>query len=104
MRNHPSLRLAGAAAVFSLTAGLMFASPATAFGLSDRQRDHIDTYFKCKLLLLTDLAGFEADPDCGGTPAVNLSSTTTKSGSPKQPRCEYVYAFAIQGEYEHCPK
>lgn len=96
MRNHDLLRLAGAAVL--ATAGLLsFSTSASAFvGLSDKQQAHIEEYIRCKTLLLTDLAAFEAEqPPCGGTPNVGIKSIAGMGNGggerrrPEKPDCEY---------------
>lgn len=81
MRN----RLIGAigAASFALTTILATSTGASAFsGLSAKQKAHIDEYFMCKTLLLTDVAAFNATEPCGGTPSGNTASMAdTKSGA-----------------------
>lgn len=93
MRKRDLLQLAGACA-FGLLAAVSYSSGASAFaGLSDKQKAHIDEYIQCKILLWTDLAAFEADPACGGTPNVDLKSMASGSGSGivhyEPPTCEY---------------
>lgn len=96
MRNRHLLRLAGAA-VLATASLLSLSTSASAFvGLSDKQKAHIDEYFHCKMLLLTDLAAFEAEqPPCGGTPNVDLKSIAgTGNGDgerrkPEKPNCDY---------------
>lgn len=102
MRKRDLLQLAGACA-FGLLASLSYSSSASAFaGLSDKQKAHIDEYIHCKILLWTDLAAFEADPACGGTPNVDLKSMASVigSGDPKRPTCEYpTYSLLTESEY-----
>lgn len=96
MRNRHLLRLAGAA-VLATASLLSISTSASAFvGLSDKQKAHIDEYFHCKMLLLTDLAAFEAEqPPCGGTPNADLKSiaATGNGGSDhrkrEEPNCDY---------------
>jgi hypothetical protein len=92
MRNPVVLRLAGAAA-FALMAGSVMSTPAAAFGLSDRQADHIAEFVKCKTYLLTgDLRSFAADPNCGKSPvSYSLQSLGTVSGSPDKKRDDHCY-------------
>lgn len=82
MRNRSLLRLVGAAVLASATL-LSLSTSASAFsGLSDKQKAHIDEYIHCKILLLTDLAAFEAEqPPCGGTPIVGINSIMGSGGS-----------------------
>jgi hypothetical protein len=81
MRN----RLIGAigAASFALTTILATSTGASAFsGLSAKQKAHIDEYFMCKTLLLTDVAAFNATEPCGGTPSGDTASMSgAKSGT-----------------------
>lgn len=109
MRNTVVLRLAGAAA-FALMAGSVMSTPAAAFGLSDRQADHIAEFVKCKTYLLTgDLRSFAADPNCGKSPvSYSLQSLGTVSGSPKKkhhddcyepPREDYFTTLIFDGGY-----
>jgi hypothetical protein len=109
MRNRDLLRLAGAAVLASASL-LSFSTSASAFsGLSDKQKAHIEEYIHCKILLLTDLAAFEAEqPPCGGNPNVGIHSIIGSPGSGAPDRCEYengtdslVYE---NGDYEYCPK
>lgn len=104
MRNRDLLRLAGACA-FGLIASLSYSSSASAFvGLSDKQKAHIDEYIHCKILLLTDIPAFEADPACGGTPNIDLKSLGSVQGSGggryEPPTCEYpTYSLTSESEY-----
>jgi hypothetical protein len=103
MRKPNLLRLAGACA-FGLLAAVSYSSSASAFaGLSDRQKAHIDEYFHCKFLLLTDLAAFEADPACGGTVVEAHSIFPTGSGDPQvryePPVCEYPTMSLLTESY-----
>lgn len=105
MRKRDLLQLAGACA-FGLLASLSYSSSASAFaGLSDKQKAHMDEYIHCKILLLTDLAAFEADPACGGLPNVDLKSMASVigSGGKKRPTCEYpTYSLLAESEYPYC--
>lgn len=65
MRTRVPLRFASACA-FGLLATIAYSSSASAFGLSEKQTAHIERNIHCNILLLTDLAAFRADPDCGG--------------------------------------
>ncbi len=98
MRNTVVLRLAGAAA-FALMAGSVMSTPAAAFGLSDRQADHIAEFVKCKTYLLTgDLRSFAADPNCGKSPvSYSLQSLGTVSGSPDKKRDDHCYEPPSEG-------
>lgn len=87
MRKQDFLKFSGACA-FGLLATLSYTSTASAFGLSDRQQAHIDEYIHCKILLLTDLAAFEADPACGGTPNIDLKSMASVLGSGDKKQCD----------------
>lgn len=105
MRNRELLRLAGACA-FGLIASLSYSSSASAFvGLSDKQKAHIDEYIHCKILLLTDIPAFEADPACGGKPNIDLKSlgSGTGGGSKQRyepPTCEYpTYSLTSESQY-----
>ncbi len=94
MRNRKIPGLAGACALGLLVA-VSYSSSASAFGgLSDRQKAHIDEYIQCKILLMTDLAAFEADPACGGTAVDSRSIFPTSLSAPQErryepPTCEY---------------
>jgi hypothetical protein len=101
MRKRDLLQLAGACA-FGMLATLSYSSAATAAGLSDKQRAHIEEYIHCKILLLTDLAAFEAEPPCGGTAVETRSIFPTGSGGgqPRKPSCEYpTPSLLAQSEY-----
>ncbi|OEO31512.1 hypothetical protein VW23_015940 [Devosia insulae DS-56] len=102
MRKRDLLQLAGACA-FGLLATLSYSSTATAAGLSDKQRAHIEEYIHCKTLLLTDLAAFEAEqPPCGGTALETRSIFPTGSGGGhiRKPTCEYpTYSLLTESEY-----
>lgn len=81
MHSRNIVRLAGACA-FGLLASLTVSSSASAFGgLSDKQRAHIEEYIHCKILLLTDLAAFEAEPPCGGSVLETRSIAPSGSGN-----------------------
>lgn len=89
MRIRDLLRLAGAA-VLATTGLLAYTTSASAFvGLSDKQKAHIEEYIHCKILLLTDLAAFEAEqPPCGGKPNTSLNSLApTGSGIYRRSVC-----------------
>ena len=90
-------RLAGVlgAASLSLTMILTGSTGANAFiGLSDGQKAHIDEYFMCKWLLLTDIPTYEATEPCGGTPTGgSLLTGKSSSGKPDKPNCEYEYEY-----------
>lgn len=104
MRKRDLLQLAGACA-FGLLATVSYSSSASAFaGLSDKQKAHIDEYIQCKILLWTDLAAFEADPACGGSPNVDLKSMASVigSGGETRPTCEYP-TYSLLTEYEYPP-
>lgn len=59
--------------MFALTTA--FAMPVQAAGLSDKQKDEIAEFVKCKTFLLKgDLVSFEADPDCGGDSRVEVET------------------------------
>ncbi|WP_423068153.1 hypothetical protein [Devosia sp. CN2-171] len=93
MRNRVLLRLVGAA-VLATASLLSLSTSASAFvGFSDKQKAHIDEYIHCKILLLTDLAAFEAEqPPCGGTPNADLKSiaaTGSGGGEHRKPNCDY---------------
>lgn len=108
MRNRDLLRLAGACA-FGLVASLSYSSSASAFsGLSAKQQAHIEEYIHCKILLLTDLVAFAADPACGGSPNVDTKSMASGPGSGptkryEPPTCEYTtYSLTSTSEYPIC--
>ncbi len=110
MTNSVVLRVASAG-VFALMAGSVMTSPATAFvGLSDKQADEISEFMKCKTYLLTgDLASFEDDPDCGGTPNATQSMGSTTGAVSKKKHYEPCYdweqtysLFSTQGEGGNC--
>jgi hypothetical protein len=100
MRNPVVLRLAGAAA-FALMAGSVMSTPAAAFGLSDRQADHIAEFIKCKTYLLKgDLRSFEADPDCGKGPvSYSMESLGTVSGSLKKKPDDECYQPPLEDTF-----
>lgn len=101
MRKQDFLKIAGACA-FGLLATFSPTSTASAFGLSDRQKAHVDEYIHCKILLLTDLAAFAADPACGGTPNIDLKSMASGlgNGGKKRPVCDYpTYSLTSISEY-----
>ena len=101
-------RLAGVlgAASLSLTMILTGSTGANAFiGLSDGQKAHIDEYFMCKWLLLTDIPTYEATEPCGGTPTGGSLLTGKSSSSPRKRECEYpqgsLFSSIISCEYTY---
>lgn len=105
MRKHDLLKLAGVCA-FGLLSTLAYTSPAAAFGLSDKQKAHIDEYIHCKILLWTDLAAFEDDPACGGTVVETRSIFPTGSGDVQKrrepPTCEYPTYSLLSESPPYC--
>lgn len=110
MRNRNLLRLAGVALLASASL-LSFSTSANAWaGLSDKQKAHIEEYIHCKILLLTDLAAFEAEqPPCGGNPNVGTASMAPAGSGydyrkPEEPHCEYPSGKTALVEGPYCPQ
>lgn len=90
MRKLDMLHLAAAAA-FAVCTSFAGVGSVQAAGLSDRQKDVISDFMKCKSYLLTgNLSAFEADSDCGNSrAAVETGSMGSSTGSGGDSSCSH---------------